>query len=583
VTQLAPSDTHYILSYAANSTTVGGADLGSNPSRLAAFRQAEAQRQPIASGTVEFAATATAPAQTGFFITVPIAYEANPEKIIGFVNAVFNYQDFFTDTFTGKVSQGGLDIVIKDAADGKEVLASKNASSDEKVFRYESAIAVADRVWTLQVSAPFHFGSSHSNLPTAVFAVGQIFSALLIVIFWIQARGRREALNVVDDITHDLQLERNMAVANDQKSKAILSSIGDGVFAIDIKGNITVFNPAASLISGISEQRAIGQHYGDVLRFEFEKTGKINDGFIKRALDGHLAGMANHTVIIRPDGKKIPVADSAAPIRNVAGAIIGAIVVFRDVSKEHELDKAKTEFVSLASHQLRTPLSAINWYGEMLLSGDAGKLNKDQHEYIREIFEGSQRMVELVNSLLDVSRIEVGKLISKPAPTDVTELIRSLRKELTVSIDNKNLKIHEEIRKIPLVTADPKHLRMIVQNLMSNAVKYTSEKGSIDVTLRAATAEDLHMAQLKKPGGYWFFSVKDDGYGIPKSEQGKIFGKLFRADNVRKLDVEGTGLGLYIVKEVVEKMGGRVWFESEEGTGTTFYVVAPVDTRHAKK
>jgi signal transduction histidine kinase len=146
------------------------------------------------------------------------------------------------------------------------------------------------------------------------------------------------------------------------------------------------------------------------------------------------------------------------------------------------------------------------------------------------------------------------------------------------------LKLKNETGDLPPVFADPKQLRMIVQNLLSNAVKYTPAKGTVAVTLRPADAADLSAAQLThatRP--YWYFSVQDTGYGIPKDQQPKIFGKLFRADNVRALDVEGTGLGLYIVKEVVEAMGGRVWFKSIEGAGTTFYVVAPFpEHKHIK-
>jgi PAS domain S-box-containing protein len=574
---------HYIVSYIASSVTTGniGTDLSDDPDRAQAFQQAEQTGKPIASGTVMFAATATEAQQTGFFITVPVTYEGDANKVVGFVNAVFAYNTFFANTFSS-LHQDNLAIKITDLFDGKTVFTSSKEGYKNPAYIYSGTITVANRSWRLDISAPHNFANSEDALPAAVLLGGQAFSLLLIVIFWIQAKGRSQALDLADDITKDLQHERNLAVANNQKSQAILSSIGDGVFAINKHGKILIFNPAAQLISGFNEQEAIGKDYKEVLRFEYEKTGKVNDAFVKKALDGHAASMSNHTVIVRKDKKRIAVADSAAPIRDSAGAIAGAIVVFRDVSKEYELDKAKSEFVSLASHQLRTPLSAINWYGEMLLGGDAGKLTKDQHEYIREIFEGSQRMVELVNSLLDVSRLEVGKLADKPEPTDVASLIESLAKELEVSIVSKHMTLKKDISKLKPVIADPKQLRMIVQNLMSNAVKYTPEKGTVGVVLRPASAEDMNRAGLESSHPHWFLSVADDGFGIPKEEQPKIFGKLFRANNVRKLDVEGTGLGLYIVKQVVEKMGGRVWFESEENKGATFYVVAPVEGRHSR-
>lgn len=580
ITQLSKDSMHYILTYVANSPTAGGIDLGSNPSRLEAFMKAEATKRPTASSTVSFVGS---PDEKGFFITVPVAYEGDPNKTVGFVNAAFNYKNFFADTFGDVTISKGLSIRVTDASDKSTIYDIPLPKGDEPGYVYNVPLTVADKTWTLQISAPTWFGNTQSSLPRGILVGGQAFSLLLVIIFWMQARGRREALNLAEEITHDLREERNRAIANDQKSTAILESIGDGVFAINAHGIVAVFNPAAQQISGTSADEAIGKPYSEILHFELEKTGKVNDAFIRKALSGHIASMPVGMILVRKDGKRIPVSDSAAPIHDASGAIVGAIVVFRDTSKEHELDKAKNEFVSLASHQLRTPLSAINWYSEMLLSGDAGKLGKDQHEYINEISEGSQRMSELVNSLLNVSRLEVGKLTNEPAPNNVQELIGDLQKEMQGQIEQRGVKVTDHIQKVPQVIADPKQLRMVVQNLLSNAVKYTSEKGAVDVTLRLAKPEDLVAANLKATDPYWFFSVQDNGYGIPQDQQSKIFGKLFRADNVRKLDVEGTGLGLYIVKEVVEKMGGRVWFTSTESVGTTFYVVAPIGTNKTSK
>jgi PAS domain S-box-containing protein len=584
ITAKSNSNTHYITTYAAASNTVGGVDLASNPSRMTAFQKADESRKPVSSGTVDFAATNTQSAQRGFFITLPVPNKASGGEPVGFVNAVFNYRDFFANAFKPETRLDGLEVSITDAADGSMVYrsGSEDIAKESELSRVLS-LPIADHTWSIHMSAVASSTDENSSmLSPSVLVIGQLFSLLLAVIFVLQARARRQGFVLAESITEDLEHERNQAVADDQKSNAILSSIGDAVFAVDNDRRITLFNPSAQHISGLSEAEALGKRYDEVLKFEYEKAGHKGSHFIQDALEGRLTAMPGGTVLIHKNGRRIPVADSAAPISDASHKIQGAIIVFRDVTKDNELDKAKSEFVSLASHQLRTPLSAINWYGEMLLNGDAGKLNRDQHEYIQEIFEGNQRMVELVNSLLDVSRLELGKLQNQPAVNDISELINSLEKELTPSIKDKQLTFTKLVHAIPPVVADPKQLRMIVQNLLSNAVKYTPAKGSVTVTLRKATATDLAEAKLTSAMPHWYFSVQDNGYGIPEEEKAKIFGKLFRADNVRKLDVEGTGLGLYIVKEVVQKMGGRVWFTSIESAGTTFYVILPFRSRHTK-
>ncbi len=573
---------HFILMYTATGSSANvGLDLTSIPNRTDIYNSALSSNGIYGSGTITIGVNTPTPYQ-GFFLTTPVATAANPQPM-GVVNAVLNYKLFFSNLFKHSNLLKDVDVSIIDSANHKTVFAShKNTSSDS--YSAARTLPVANQTWQLSVHADktFGVGDGQVRAPAFILLAGQLFSAFLLLLFLILWRARQRALDLADAITADLQVERNKAVANNRKSTAILSSIGDGVFAIDNHRRLTLINPAAQEICGITEQDAVGKPYDTVLQFELEKNGKPATKFVDQALAGRLTNMEEHTVLVRADGKRIQVADSSAPIRDVRNKVIGAIIVFRDISKEYELDKAKNEFVSLASHQLRTPLSAINWYGEMLLSGDAGKLNKSQHEYVDEIFEGSQRMVELVNSLLDVSRLEVGKLHNEPAPTNVKELIESLEKELAVSVQSKKLRLTKDLTALPDVTADPKQLRMIVQNLMSNAVKYTPAKGSVSLTLKKASKQDVEASGLQSGSSYWLFSVADTGYGIPKEDQMRIFSKMFRADNVRKLDVEGTGLGLYIVKEVVEKMGGKVWFESMDSVGTTFYVVLPFKAKRRK-
>jgi PAS domain S-box-containing protein len=580
------ADEHFVLTYTATGTDKNiGLDLTSLAGRQEVYSQALVSKDVYGSGTVTVGA-GTPTAYQGFFLTIPV-YSATSTKPIGVVNAILNYKLFFSSLFSGSELSPKVGVSLTDQSTGQVIYnANNNSGSGQDAQTDKVSLPVANQRWwlTSRADRTFGVGDVQMRVPALTLVVGQLFSVFLLMLFFILWRGRQRALDLAETITGDLQAERNKAVGNAQRSKAILASIGDGVFAVDMNRRLTLLNPAASEISGVSEEDALGKPYDEVLRFELEKDGSVNDSFIRQAFEGHLATMKNHTILVRADGRRVAVADSAAPIRGAHDKIIGVIVVFRDVSKEYQLDKAKTEFVSLASHQLRTPLSAINWYGEMLLNGDAGKLNKIQHEYVNEIFEGSQRMVELVNGLLDVSRLEVGKLANLPSPTNIAVLIDSLEKELEITVQSKKLHFIKEVSAIPDVIADPKQLRMILQNLMSNAVKYTPDEGSVTITLGPSNTKIARAGGLpdRFAHGHWFLSVSDTGYGIPKDQQAKIFTKMFRADNVRKLDVEGTGLGLYIVREVAEGMGGRVWFESTESIGTTFTVVLPFMTGHHK-
>ncbi len=579
----AAATTHYIIAYNATSSTgVGlGTDLAAEPSRKQVFQAAELSGDSIASAPVTF--TTNGHPQLGFFITMPV-YGKAPAKTqtpVGFVNAVFAYNDLLSTIFDTSDLLKGLQVAV--IQDGQQIYASPHAANNPAQQAQET-VPIADRAWQLKVGAASNFGLSESQerLPRTLLVFGQLVALFVAVIFIMQLRGRRQALALAESITEDLQYERNLAVANDHKSSAILASIGDAVFVVDAKQRITLFNPAAEKVSGYTKEEALGKVYDEILKFEVEKDGKPNTRFIRQALAGHVTSMANHTVLVRKDGKRVPVADSAAPIHDVHGKVVGAIVVFRDVTVEYQLDKAKTEFVSLASHQLRTPLSAINWYTELLLGGDAGRMTKGQQEYLAEIREGNRRMVDLVDALLNVSRLELGKLKNEPQATSLAELARSVEKELQPNITAGEVTYTAHLSsKLPTVFADPKQLRMIVQNLLSNAIKYTPKHGHVTLTLREATAGEIQSAHLR-PGAYSYLQISDTGYGIPDSQQPKIFQKLFRADNVQALDVEGTGLGLYIVKEVVTNMGGVVWFESKEHQGTSFYVLLPFANHQGK-
>ena len=359
------------------------------------------------------------------------------------------------------------------------------------------------------------------------------------------------------------------------KNEAILTSIGDGLVVVDKEGKISYINKSFEEMLGWSAQEIIGKSMVEVV--PREDINGIEVSFKERILTQVLAGqkfvanLTNPFYYIRKDKSRFPASSIVAPVI-LKKKIIGAVEVFRDITKEKEVDKAKTEFVSLASHQLRTPLSTVNWYSEMLLTGDVGEVTPEQKKYLEEIYNGNQRMVELVNTLLDVSRIELGTFFMESKPTDIVSLARSIIDEQKLYIDEKNIKFSSSFENtVPFIQADPKLLHMVIQNILSNAVKYTPDGGKITFSLSLDSTQNVVL------------KVSDTGYGIPKNQQNRIFTKLFRADNVIGKDTEGTGLGLYIAKSIVEQSGGKLWFESEENIGSTFYVTLPCGKTKNKK
>lgn len=235
-----------------------------------------------------------------------------------------------------------------------------------------------------------------------------------------------------------------------------------------------------------------------------------------------------------------------------------------------EADRAKTEFVSLTTHQLRTPLSAIKWTFHMILNGELGPITGDQKHFLQKGYDSAERVIAVINEWLNIDYIEAHKDEYKFIPVNISELVDGVIFEFNSALEQKkiDLTVNHPKSNIPLIELDPIKMSMVVENLIDNALKYTPENGKVTVDIvddKVATSEKL--IELV---------VSDNGIGIPVSEQAKIFNRFFRSSNAVKLVPRGTGLGLSIVKDVVEKHGGRVWFESLENLGTKFYVTIPI-------
>jgi signal transduction histidine kinase len=236
-----------------------------------------------------------------------------------------------------------------------------------------------------------------------------------------------------------------------------------------------------------------------------------------------------------------------------------------------ELDEAKDEFISMASHQLRTPLTTVKGYLSMVLDGDVGAVTKDERAMIQRAFDGADRMVYLIADLLNVSRLQSGKFVIDNKPTDLAKIVQTEVAQLKESADNHQLKLtFHKPEHFPTLNLDDTKIRQVIMNFMDNAIYYTPKGGSIDVVLQATDKDIL-------------YSVTDTGLGVPKAEQHKLFTKFYRAGNARKMRPDGTGLGLFMVKKVIVAQGGAIIFNSTEGKGSTFGFTFPRAAVEIKK
>lgn len=358
-------------------------------------------------------------------------------------------------------------------------------------------------------------------------------------------------------------------VSNDlEKFKEAVENATDQIVITDPDGTVIYANRAMEKTTGYSIKEALGKKAAalwktpmpDSFYKELWKTIKEDKKpFISEIKNKH------------KEGYLYDVSISIFPVLDDKNEIIFFVSIERDITEEKNIDKAKTEFVSVASHQLRTPLSAISWYTEMLLGGEAGKVTKKQKDFLGEIYEGSRRMTDLVNSLLNISRIELGTFVIEPEETNLLLEIDKVLPELEIFAKENKIKINKNISdNIPKIKLDKNLFRIIIQNLLSNAIKYTKEDGQVDFIVKNNKTNLI-------------IDVKDNGIGIPKNQQKDIYKKLFRASNAKLEHVEGTGLGLYVVKMILDNSGGSISFKSKEKEGTTFTVKIPLSGMKMKK
>lgn len=377
--------------------------------------------------------------------------------------------------------------------------------------------------------------------------------------------GTEEDITRIKYTEQKLREQTQLLHQHNMRVEAILASIGDAVIVTDPSLRITHVNQSAERLLGYTAAELIGGLYHQIVR-AVQLTGELvhdTDRTIYKVLQTKKP-LSEEAIYLTKDGHKFAAAVTCAPIQE-STQVTGVVQVIRDVSREKEIDRMKTEFISLASHQLRTPLSAMRWYSEMLLAGDAGKLTEQQLSFVTHISDSSDRMIALVNALLNISRIESGRIVIDAKPTELREFVAGVVAELSPRAQAKNQQIITNIHsRLPPVALDKKLVREVFVNLITNAIKYTPDGGEI-------------LIFISKKGDKVMVQVSDTGYGIPPGEKSKVFEKFYRGSNITKIETDGTGLGLYLVKAIVESSGGEISFRSDAQKGTTFWFTLPIN------
>jgi len=363
-------------------------------------------------------------------------------------------------------------------------------------------------------------------------------------------KAKKALLNMLEDAEE----ARRKAEEERNRTLAIITNLTDGLLFFNKEKKLILINPKAKEFLEVTEKEVVGK-----LVSELSKISSFS--LIIKTIGEEIKRVFRKEVKLKED---LILEVSTVPIIT-EGTKIGDIVILHNITREKMIERMKSEFVSISAHQLRTPLSAIKWTLKMLLEGDLGEITDEQREFVEKVYQSNERMITLINDLLNVTRIEEGRYLYKPVLANIEDIVDSVIDSLKEEIQRKKIKLKFEKpkKRLPKIKMDVEKIKLAVQNLIENAIRYTKVGGEVTVSLKG-NKEEIN------------FQIKDTGIGIPKDQQKRIFTKFFRGANAIRMETEGSGLGLFITKNIIEAHGGKIWFESEEGKGTTFYFTLPL-------
>ena len=367
-----------------------------------------------------------------------------------------------------------------------------------------------------------------------------------------------------------LREQNQVLAALNHRMESVLNATNDGIALLNHEGRFALVNRRMCELLGARAESLIHHSLAEAQPLLLERMGRperLASRFAALTEDDlrDPVGVAEEIIeVTQPSHRFLQV--YTAPVQGEHGEqLIGRIVALRDVTRERELDKMKTDFISVVSHELRTPLTSIKGYTDLLLSRAAGEMTELQHEFLGIIQTSTTRLANLINDILDISRIESGRIEIKQEPVDYRKIVADVLLLMRAPADERQIVLEADIpESMPPVCGDADKVTQVLTNLVGNALKYTPPGGRVSITLEIAGDASVTTC------------VADTGIGISPDDQKKLFQKFFRADNSSTREAGGTGLGLVIAKTIVELMGGAIWVDSEAGRGSRFYFTLPL-------
>jgi PAS domain S-box-containing protein len=355
------------------------------------------------------------------------------------------------------------------------------------------------------------------------------------------------------------------------KVSAIINNFIGPIIFVDSENRISLFNSAATDILGMSikdyGKKITSSHNFSLSDFKkvIHRSYKIESQESGDEKERPKREISNAEVVkLDHSGEEKVYRVQTSSVYDENKKFLGVVKVFYDLTTEKAINKAKSKFISVAAHQLRTPLSGIKWIVKMALDGDIGEFNKEQTRLLEKAYANNEKIIGLIDDLLNVSRIEEGKFGYQIKKESFSELLNGTLSDFNYKIESKEIElVINKPQKIPFVYMDKEKVGLALQNIIDNAIKYTPAKGKIEIT-------------IKKKREFLEVSVKDSGVGIPEQDQVKIFSKFYRASNVSKSEISGSGLGLFIAKNIIEGHEGEIGLKSEENKGTEIIFKLPI-------